>query len=263
MDNIQHNRLNCDIICDLLPLYHDGVASAATLEAVEQHIAGCEKCRRELDALRESLPCKETMFPVTQKKFAAMVQTQKRKRILQTVVCVAAIIALLTSAYFGQLQLSIFDVPADEIAVHRVYRYQTDKGDKIFLLYSAPHYAYSRISTKIKDDGTTLEFRKQKPLITQKSKEVGVIGRALVYDGIYGSNKYDIGSLQQVKFGKTVIQLKDNEPIPDYVYAYEEYFWGSDRITTWLCAVDEGYVGAMYADGTTVLWDLDGNVISS
>ena len=262
MDNRPQSKLDCDIICDLLPLYHDGVASQATQAAVEAHIANCERCRRELDALREPLPCEETPLPVTQKKFAIMVQAQKRKRLLRTVICVAAIIAILTGAYFGQLQLAVFDVPADEITVHRVYRYQTDEGSKIFMLHSAPHYAYSRISAKIKDDGTMLEFRKQKPLITQKNKEVGASGRALVYDGIYGS-KYDIGSLQQVKFGGTVIQLKDNEPIPDYVYAYDEFHSGSDRMTAWLCAVDEGYVGAKYADGTTILWDLDGNVISS
>lgn len=41
-------NMTCDIIRDLLPLYHDGVCSADSAFAVEEHIAGCEACREEL-----------------------------------------------------------------------------------------------------------------------------------------------------------------------------------------------------------------------
>ena len=34
--------MNCDIIQDLLPLYHDGVCSAASQAAVEDHLASCK-----------------------------------------------------------------------------------------------------------------------------------------------------------------------------------------------------------------------------
>lgn len=45
------SNLECDIVCDLLPLYHDGIVSEATKAAVEQHVSECEKCRGELKLL--------------------------------------------------------------------------------------------------------------------------------------------------------------------------------------------------------------------
>ena len=34
-----------EIVMDLLPLYHDGVCSAASRAAVEEHLKECEVCR--------------------------------------------------------------------------------------------------------------------------------------------------------------------------------------------------------------------------
>lgn len=36
----------CNIVADLLPLYHDGVCSADSRELVESHLAACADCRR-------------------------------------------------------------------------------------------------------------------------------------------------------------------------------------------------------------------------
>lgn len=37
-------RFDCDMICDLLPLYIDGACSKVSEEAVEEHLAQCESC---------------------------------------------------------------------------------------------------------------------------------------------------------------------------------------------------------------------------
>ncbi|MEA5024488.1 hypothetical protein SDC9_20742 [bioreactor metagenome] len=37
--------MKCDIIRDLLPTYIEGLASAASNEEIEKHLAGCEECR--------------------------------------------------------------------------------------------------------------------------------------------------------------------------------------------------------------------------
>ena len=51
--------MNCDIIQDLLPLYHDGVCSAASQAAVKEHLASCKTCREALSALDAPLPEKQ------------------------------------------------------------------------------------------------------------------------------------------------------------------------------------------------------------
>lgn len=41
-------KKKCDIIRDLLPLYHDNVCSDESRREVEEHLAECESCREEL-----------------------------------------------------------------------------------------------------------------------------------------------------------------------------------------------------------------------
>ena len=48
-------KLDCDVIRDLLPLYHDRVCSEKTAELVQEHLSGCEDCRDYLEALDEDL----------------------------------------------------------------------------------------------------------------------------------------------------------------------------------------------------------------
>jgi len=40
--------MNCKIIEDLLPLYHDGLASDESRALVEEHLETCERCRLKL-----------------------------------------------------------------------------------------------------------------------------------------------------------------------------------------------------------------------
>ena len=37
-------KYDCDMICDLLPLYIDDACSEASAKAVEEHLAECESC---------------------------------------------------------------------------------------------------------------------------------------------------------------------------------------------------------------------------
>lgn len=267
MDNINRNKLECDIVCDLLPLYHDGVVSEATKIAIEQHISECDKCRNELKLLQEELPVETPSAPVTRKSFANMMRNQKRRRILWTGISVVLAIALLVGAYFGQLQLPIFDVPEEEITVHRVYRYETEDGYKFFILYSAPHYDYMRLGTDIEDEGATLTLNLQKPLISTKHENVGASGQVELYSCGWSSDDdggREFSTFEQIKFGENIVWTESDtdNSIPAYVYAYEKMHSSSGEVTAWITGADEGYVGAVFSDGRTIMWDLDGNVLS-
>lgn len=41
-------NISCDVIRDLLPLYHDNVCSEESKTLVEEHLEQCEECREEL-----------------------------------------------------------------------------------------------------------------------------------------------------------------------------------------------------------------------
>lgn len=46
----------CEVINDLLPLYHDGVCSNESKTIVDEHLAYCEKCNVELQEMDKALP---------------------------------------------------------------------------------------------------------------------------------------------------------------------------------------------------------------
>ncbi|ERK29681.1 zf-HC2 domain-containing protein [Clostridium intestinale] len=48
-------KISCEIIKDLLPLYHDGVCSDDSRETIEKHVLECDSCRNELLAMDEVL----------------------------------------------------------------------------------------------------------------------------------------------------------------------------------------------------------------
>jgi predicted anti-sigma-YlaC factor YlaD len=52
--------MSCEIIKDLLPLYLDGVCSDDSRTAVEEHLAVCDPCRAELQAMQTALPKGDT-----------------------------------------------------------------------------------------------------------------------------------------------------------------------------------------------------------
>lgn len=48
-------KISCEIIRDLLPLYHDGVCSNESRQMIEEHLSECENCRAELKAMDDML----------------------------------------------------------------------------------------------------------------------------------------------------------------------------------------------------------------
>lgn len=48
-------NIGCEVIKDLLPLYHDNVCSNESKQLVEEHLLECESCRAELTAIEENL----------------------------------------------------------------------------------------------------------------------------------------------------------------------------------------------------------------
>ncbi|MDR1000338.1 MAG: zf-HC2 domain-containing protein [Clostridiales bacterium] len=48
-------KTSCEIIKDLLPLYHDGVCSNDSKAMVEEHLSECDNCKSELQAMDATL----------------------------------------------------------------------------------------------------------------------------------------------------------------------------------------------------------------
>ncbi len=96
-------KITCEIIRDLLPLYHDGVCSLESRMLVEEHLKECESCSSELIAMDKVLPIKNEENQWDDAK--SVIQLSKKwkkgmlrsliKGILSTVIAFAILIVIL------------------------------------------------------------------------------------------------------------------------------------------------------------------------
>lgn len=89
---------DCSIVQDLLPLYAENMVKPETREFVEEHLAGCESCRNELDALRTG-----TDAPAPEMQLAPLrgIERALRRRRLTAVLLTAALVLTLATAGFA------------------------------------------------------------------------------------------------------------------------------------------------------------------
>ena len=90
--------LPCEIIKDLLPLYAEEMASHATAQVVEKHLAHCRSCSTELQAMKKQVP-----VPQYDLKPLARIRRDLKKKKCLTAVLATAILAVILLSVFSFL----------------------------------------------------------------------------------------------------------------------------------------------------------------
>lgn len=142
----------CNLIKDLFPLYHDGVCSGESKEAVEQHLGECSCCKEYYAAMCETdeiiIPPPDTDMECQK---AASFQSVRRKLLRRQILAVAASFALITGvalAVAGALKNSVNIVKyEDNISVS-----MTDGGLTVRLNGSRVTYVESK-RVAVMEDG--------------------------------------------------------------------------------------------------------------
>ena len=110
-----------DIIFDLLPLYHDGVCSAASRAAVEAHLKACGTCREALLEMDAPLPAAEEQKNAADgavvKGISEAWKKEKWKARLKGAAIAAAVCLLLVGAWLAATQLFLFPVDLATIEI--------------------------------------------------------------------------------------------------------------------------------------------------
>ena len=113
-------KLPCELIQDLLPLYHDQVCSPASREAVEVHLQNCPACQRVLDAMGEDLL---TPAEIEEEKelrpLAEWWQKQKKKSHLNTIVYTMFLVIILGLGWYFATWYVDITIPADKMENNR------------------------------------------------------------------------------------------------------------------------------------------------
>lgn len=112
------NELNCDIVRDLLPLYHDRVVSEETEKAVRAHLEKCECCRGEYEKIDEGLP-----FVSEKKKPSGLLRVIRSKALIKGVlISLLASVIIVFSVMYLTMETVVL-LSAEDYKIYGVYSY--------------------------------------------------------------------------------------------------------------------------------------------
>ena len=94
-------KVTCDVIQDILPLYHDEICSADSRILVEEHLTNCECCRAELATMKENIDIPHPS-PETEalRGFQKAWNKVKRKSLVKGLIAAVLVLMLLVGGFF-------------------------------------------------------------------------------------------------------------------------------------------------------------------
>lgn len=124
-------KYNCNVICDLLPLYVDKIASEDTNHLVEAHLEECSDCKKRYEEMKNIFPA-ETFAEDSNAKAAKETEkvTSYAKRIKRrrwTIIAVVALLfVILFSSFLSYVQFGVVNPIRSGIGVLQILA--TDKA---------------------------------------------------------------------------------------------------------------------------------------
>lgn len=94
---MSENKLQCEIIQDLLPSYVDGLTNEVTNEAVEEHLKECENCTKTMERMQEKEPVENDEG---QKKEIDFLRKTRRKTFHAVIVSMLFVVAVIAGIFF-------------------------------------------------------------------------------------------------------------------------------------------------------------------
>lgn len=262
----QNNTLPCEVVKEILPLYHDGIVSKETKERVEEHLASCEECSKELQKLEEQLPVPADDEGVRE-SFDNLKKKSKKRTIIIGAVCAAVLAGIAFFAAWFLQNAMIMEYSPEDITVIKVFRavypdcklpdythYEGD-DDGVLIYMEAPWGG----DVEVTRENGSIELTFKHPIMNRDIYEAG-LKKDFYYIPVKPGDKTVSVN------GKTVCTIADlPAENPDYVYAYHE-FSHSGKDGSWdINQNPSGYTFTYCPDSNKqneyVTWDLAGNVL--
>lgn len=116
-------KLPCELIQDLLPLYHDGVCSEVSKETVRAHLDECEGCRKTLEAMDAGFQAAEELEAAKPLASVGKIwQKTRRKALWKGAGITALIFAVVVGCLLALTQWKWISIDTGEMRVAEIYR---------------------------------------------------------------------------------------------------------------------------------------------
>ena len=257
--NKEINRLDCAVVEDLLPLYHDGVVNVITAEAVEEHLKDCEVCKKEYESLSADIVGKTEK--TTKEAFTVMIKKKRIKQVILTVFACVISCALLSGLWSFLNHANV--VVQKDIKVESAYSFTDPDGQmKIYVDYYCP--PARSISYEYREDGgkTVCEATLRAPFILPDREDYDWNDAIIIR--IEGTEPVD-----ELIFGGVTVWRNDankDEEIPAYVYAmdiFENYSNNDEFGDSDTCSLSRGEntITLEHAKYGRLTWNEEGKLI--
>lgn len=112
-------KLPCEIVQDLLPLYHDGVCSEASRAQVKEHLEDCETCRKMLESIDAEIEVPKQEVQKAEPLVSIQVRWNREKRKLLGKCIMAGILAfaLFIGCWWGLTQWCVVPLKGSDFTV--------------------------------------------------------------------------------------------------------------------------------------------------
>ncbi|CQR55534.1 zf-HC2 domain-containing protein [Paenibacillus riograndensis] len=189
------NKLSCEIVRDLLPLYYDEVCSADTRKSIEAHLATCEHCTADLHKLQQSSRLPFEVIEKNKQESTALANFKgywhrsraaafARGLLLATTIC--GVIGL---GYVGLFRWNITQVPSSVIKISDVSLLKD--GKIAYHVKLTDGYRVNQISGKSEGNGNFYITPMRPVFKTKTDAELGL------------GNSYELIDLEQLNANHT------------------------------------------------------------
>ena len=167
------SKISCDIIKDMLPLYHDNVCSNDSRKMVEEHLIECNSCKNEFEKMQTDIKISKEDIVKNRsdsnmiKDISVFWNRSKAKAFIKGIIVTAISFTVIFLGYIILFNLNIARVPTDVIEITNVCKLAD--GKIAYHVELTDGYALRRIKFDMDEDGN-FYLIPLRPIIKMKAK---------------------------------------------------------------------------------------------
>jgi hypothetical protein len=167
------NKVSCEIIKDMLPLYYDEVCSGDSKKMVEEHLSQCNNCKKELENIKDEIhiPKNNMIENRTDSNVIKNISTSWKRLRLKSFIKGGIISALLLTViilgYIGLFKWEITSVATDVVEIRDIS--EMEDGKIVYYAEINDGYSLNKIKYDLDREGN-LYITPLRPIIKKEAE---------------------------------------------------------------------------------------------
>jgi hypothetical protein len=225
-----NNKVSCEIIKDMLPLYYDEVCSGDSKKMVEEHLSKCNNCKMELENIKDEIhiPKNNMVENRTDSNVIKNISTSwKRLRLKSFIkggIISALLITIIILGYVGLFKWEITSVATDVVEIRDIS--EMEDGKIVYYAEINDGYSLNKIKYDLDREGN-LYITPLRPIIKKEAEPPYALERGYDFIDIKEQEIFRGKDIRTIYYGtpkdKILIWEKGME-LPKASEEVEKYF---------------------------------------